>query len=150
MARERLTPVFLYGSAKAKHSNHKLIFGGATDVVFQGRYTTDDVYYMIDMSSIPVCYRLYPSNPKYSECRKVVGEVYMVSSAILSKLDHLEGHPEFFKRETVMVNGKKTEMYIMDSELPIHAPLVKTNMQGYFEWDFPNEHLRKKPPQTKA
>lgn len=42
----------------------------------------------------------------------VKGEVYLVSKTELENIDILEGHPDFYKREKILVNLNNKEEYI--------------------------------------
>lgn len=44
----------------------------------------------------------------------VIGELYMVDDATMDRLDHVEGHPDFYKREKIKVydsNGNEVECW---------------------------------------
>lgn len=140
MAETRTVAVFLYGSARKKHINHDVLLNG--NAIYRGTFVTQDPYYMIDMSSIPVCYEIPPYDQLYNQCRRVVGEVYSVDEETLKQLDMLEGHPEFFRRKRVKVivgdgSAKDTFMYLMSPPVKMYAPVVPPNMTGNYEWNHP-------------
>lgn len=45
----------------------------------------------------------------------VHGEVYVVNAETLRELDKLEGHPDFYRREWIVLDdGREVQTYLMD------------------------------------
>lgn len=95
--------VFVYGTLKYGFSNHCVIKGS--------RFVCDavtDKPYLLFASGIP--FMVNDSNDFNSV--RVSGEVYDVSDETLGSLDVLEGHPRFYKRESIWVINTKTNIKI--------------------------------------
>ncbi len=96
--------VFVYGTLKRGFSNHYYL----ADAKFIGNATTKEKYAMYEDFGIPFVY-------KDEKVSHIKGEVYEVDDATLSAIDHLEGHPEVYKRELVKVileNGEEIDAWI--------------------------------------
>jgi len=96
--------VFVYGTLKRGFCNHALLaeaefIGEATTVARFGLYLGADDY-ALDGEEIPYLYR----HPKVTdEAISVHGEVWEISPTMLRQLDRLEGHPEWYRRESIQV-----------------------------------------------
>jgi gamma-glutamylaminecyclotransferase len=82
--------VFVYGTLKHGKYNHYLL----EDSECLGEYFTSKDYTLI-MSNLP-----YLIKRKGHGC---LGEVYKINSRILSSLDKLEHHPEWYERKEIEV-----------------------------------------------
>lgn len=96
------TYVAVYGTLRSGYGNHFLLGG----VECLGTGLTQERFTMLS-SGFPVCLR----DPEESEDFKtqVVVEVYDLSShprpeQVLRRLDNLEGHPDWYKREVIRIN----------------------------------------------
>jgi len=103
------TTVFVYGTLMSGHPNNHLLEGlvGVTAV------TVDSHYKMQNHGG-------FPSISKGGNTQ-VVGEVFEVNQHQLARLDRLENHPNWYKREEVSVTLGNAEVvtawvYIMSSE----------------------------------
>ncbi len=106
--------VAVYGTLRAGFGNHALL--GDAPLVGVGRTQRQ---FMMLTAGFPVC--LVPEDT--ADGVQITVEVYDLSSssapeAILRRLDNLEGHPEWYKREELIVrfeDGTTTSawMYIM-------------------------------------
>jgi gamma-glutamylcyclotransferase (GGCT)/AIG2-like uncharacterized protein YtfP len=92
--------VFVYGTLKQGHGNHRLL----SAATFVGRCIARLPYRFVDLGSFPGLVR---TNPNYTlsdvredfpASRMVGGEVYEVNDQQLLGLDYLEGHPRFYER----------------------------------------------------
>jgi gamma-glutamylaminecyclotransferase len=83
--------VFVYGTLKNGFNNHHLLASS----FFLGRAVTCRDYALYS-SSIPFVIRDQPVS-------QIHGEAYGVSHQTLNKLDDLEGHPTWYRREQIPV-----------------------------------------------
>lgn len=96
--------VFVYGSLKTGFHNHRLLTDcGATPL---GVAVTDGRYLLLKGAAFPFLIKPadLPNVDISAWCAPVAGELYRVNDACLARLDQLEGHPEFYRRETITVN----------------------------------------------
>lgn len=113
--------VFVYGTLKKGQGNHGLL----RDANFIGRGHTMKPNYQM--------YSLGPFPGVVLGDREIYGEVYMVDSKAMSRLDHLEGHPFMYERHLIDVGiygDKKGEeskgkawMYIYKGDVTDCEPL---------------------------
>ena len=78
--------VFVYGTLKRYYSNHYLM--RKTSQFVEAGYTSSD-FNMVNVG-FPYTFR----NGKY----RVKGELWLVDGPAFLRLDHLEGHPDHFRR----------------------------------------------------
>jgi gamma-glutamylcyclotransferase (GGCT)/AIG2-like uncharacterized protein YtfP len=83
--------VFVYGTLKRGKSNHWYL----RESEYLGVYYTDN-HYALYVKGLPYMV-------KEDKGGGVKGELYRVDMNILAQLDSLEGHPTFYKRETIWV-----------------------------------------------
>lgn len=100
--------VFVYGTLKQGHGNHRAYLEGNSGAHFLGRCYIDGAYGIADLGYFPCVVKT-----KDGVDRKVVGEVYVVDSNTLDSLDCLEGHPDWYRREQVDTPWKKAWCYFM-------------------------------------
>ena len=93
-ADRRKIPVFVYGSLLAGKGNHGLLAGALP----RGAARTVDRYQMASFGAYPGVRPAALGDP-------VVGELYLVDKQQLRRLDQLEGHPSFYRRVTVQLEG---------------------------------------------
>ncbi len=95
--------VAVYGSLKKGFYNHHHLSGAE----FIGEGGTDSIYEM---------YKIQRSYPGVTDGEsKIQVEVYAVTESELRRLDRLEGHPSFYKRETANItlnNGEKISAFV--------------------------------------
>jgi gamma-glutamylcyclotransferase (GGCT)/AIG2-like uncharacterized protein YtfP len=98
--------VFVYGSLRRGHSNHREMAGAA----------------LVRADARLVGYRrvLYDSGYPAIHWRageEVTGELYEVDAAHLERLDEFEGCPEWYqRRDVVLVSGERAFAYVVSSE----------------------------------
>jgi gamma-glutamylaminecyclotransferase len=104
--------VFVYGTLKKGHYNHRCISMDPT-----AKLVFDDAVVQADMYNLGA----FPAITQGKG--HVQGEVWLVSDLTLDRLDHLEGHPDFYKRKEIFFGGKqKAWAYFMLKEnLPKNA-----------------------------
>jgi gamma-glutamylaminecyclotransferase len=102
--------VFVYGSLLSGLHNHRLL-AGATPL---GRAETGPAdFLLLDLGGVPGAIGVAPEAG-----HRIRGEVYDVDGPTLDRLDALEGHPRFYRRERVallMAAGGREEawMYLL-------------------------------------
>lgn len=82
--------VFVYGSLRAGMGNHRLL----TESVLVERKVLNTKHFMVSLGG-------YPALLPCPETRAITGEVYEVDNSTMARLDQLEGHPNFYKREVI-------------------------------------------------
>ena len=109
--------IFVYGTLRNGYGNHRLIVGEQ----LVGNATTIQKYHMT-ASGIP----FVAHTPKTSH---IFGEIYEVSEEKIPSLDHLEGHPCWYKREAVPVrldNGETTEAWLYFNDKQAGSQIIET------------------------
>ncbi len=93
--------IFVYGTLRKGHRNHRLLENSE----FVGYAITKDKYSLF-VDGIPYVVKIPVS--------KIKGEVYRIDKHTLEKLDRLEGHPDFYKRERidVVINDRIIKAWI--------------------------------------
>jgi gamma-glutamylaminecyclotransferase len=97
--------VFVYGTLKRGFCNHDALLAGAEflgaamTVARHGFYLGTDEH-APEADEIPYLYRLAKTT---NEATLVHGEVWAVSPLTLRQLDRLEGHPNWYRRESIRV-----------------------------------------------
>lgn len=113
--------VGVYGTLKAGFGNHRLLHGSD----FVGAARTKSAY-PLEVSGLP-----YLHDCK-GEGHQVELEIYDVSPETLTKLDRLEGHPEFYKRRVIPVSmydwsdSYAWVYFIQGRELPMEWDMVES------------------------
>lgn len=87
--------VAVYGSLKKNFSNHNFLKTSE----FIGLGETLPIYDMVTFGAFP---GIFPGT------NQILVEIYSVNDETLTLLDHLEGHPRFFKRD-------KTNIFLVPS-----------------------------------
>ena len=116
--------VAVYGTLKKGFANHYLI-SEHEDSAFKGTNVLS-MYTMVSFGGFPaVCKNL-------SHKGTIVVEVWDVSDACLARLDMLEGHPDWYKRELVKVGSHEhVWIYLMPREKVIDKyPVVQHGNWG--------------------
>ena len=102
--------IFVYGTLRTGEPNHDLL----AHLTPQCLAHTEPLYELINLGAFPAMVK--------GGTTSVVGEVYEVDYATLQALDHLEGHPRFYRRCSIKLReGAEVEAYL----LPTHQA------QGY-------------------
>ena len=101
--------LFVYGSLMSKMSNNYILKG--SDLYKEAK--TRGEYTMIDMGSFPAIVQ--------EGYRKIKGEVYFIDQPTLKRVDFLEGHPYFYKRQLIeLEGGEKVVAYLLNDDLDNH------------------------------
>jgi gamma-glutamylaminecyclotransferase len=110
-----MTRVFVYGSLRSGESNHRYLATARP----LGPATTARGYALYD-------YGQYAAIVREGE-GAVSGELYEVDAPTLAELDRLEGHPSFYRRQSVTLSdGEEAEAYVQRPDQVRGKPLVKT------------------------
>lgn len=107
------TRVFTYGTLMRGELNHALL--GSSPFVRTAR--TEPWFELVSLGSFPAMVRGGEAS--------VVGEVYEVDCGTLAELDALEGHPDFYRRERVgLEGGEEMDAYLLEPEQAASAPRI--------------------------
>lgn len=108
--------VFVYGSLKKGKSNHSVL----TDRAQFMRPATIQGAVMVDLGSFPAIIK---------GTGEVTGEVYSITPEIMARLDRLEGHPRFYKREIIDIGeGQQAWTYYLSES---NAKHINDNISQY-------------------
>jgi len=110
-----VTRVFVYGTLLEGEPNHRLL-AAATLV---GAAATKPVFSLADLGFFPAMVE--------GGASAVRGEVYEVDPPTLARLDVLEGHPRFYRRQrVVLADGSTAETYVLSPEQAAGRPLISS------------------------
>ncbi|NJM00214.1 MAG: gamma-glutamylcyclotransferase [Synechococcaceae cyanobacterium SM2_3_2] len=102
------TDVFVYGTLLKGESNHAYLKDGIPSGA--DRLTG---FQMFDLGSFPMIVPISPSS-----LRGIVGERYRIPIKILSRLDELEDHPHFYRRQWLTLDsGTEAWVYVGQAAL---------------------------------
>lgn len=108
-----MTRVFVYGTLLAGEPNHRLLEAAS----FVGPAVTPPVFSLVDLGPFPALVE--------GGAGAVVGEVYEVDRPTLARLDQLEGHPRFYKRQRIALDdGSHVETYVLSPEQVAGRPVI--------------------------
>jgi gamma-glutamylcyclotransferase (GGCT)/AIG2-like uncharacterized protein YtfP len=119
--------VFVYGTLKRGHGNHVLL----KDSDFLGPAITEDKFIMYQ-SGVPFV-------SKHHNMVVISGEAYKVDELTLNRLDMLEGHPTWYKREETPIKYINREGKIINTnawlyfcdDIPSQAEVITTGIYGF-------------------
>lgn len=115
--------VFVYGTLKRGHVNHRWLatsnwLGEGVTAAKFGFYAGPDPF-VGEAALIPFAYERSAAG---DEAVRVHGELWSVDEATLLELDRLEGHPDWYQRQTVAIAVGEDEleaaMYIIPGQAP--------------------------------
>ncbi len=98
---ENKIKVFVYGSLKKGYSNHQLLVNSK----FISNAETLPNYSLISLGSFP--------GVIIGGGTMIQGEMYEVTQEEFSRLDRLEGHPSFYKREIIETSKGNAWIYLL-------------------------------------
>ena len=107
------TLLFVYGTLKRGDGNYFRLLHNKEGVEFVAKAVTVKKYSMMQ-SGIP-----YVSKNDENHKANIQGEVFKVSDIVLSRIDILEGHPDWYYREKIpvkCVNGTVMDAFIYFNE----------------------------------
>jgi gamma-glutamylaminecyclotransferase len=103
MSRRKQHLVFTYGTLLRGEVNHDLL----AQARFVAEARTEPYYDLFDLGP-------FPAMSTGGETA-VLGEIYAVDEATLARLDRLEGHPSFYQRTQIRLEGgQEVDTYLMD------------------------------------
>ena len=85
--------VFVYGTLRAGEANHGLL----EHQTLVARARTEAAFELVSLGSFPAMVA--------GGTTAVLGEVYEVAPVTLAALDQLEGHPRFYRRSPIRLEG---------------------------------------------
>jgi gamma-glutamylcyclotransferase (GGCT)/AIG2-like uncharacterized protein YtfP len=119
--------VFVYGTLRRGEPNHGLLEGSQC----LGRTHTESRFTLLDLKYFPGLIR--------GGRTSVAGELYAVDEWTLRKLDSLEGHPSFYRREPILlVDGREVLSYIYQRDNHRRDRPIPSG-----DWVKHRKHLRK-------
>jgi gamma-glutamylcyclotransferase (GGCT)/AIG2-like uncharacterized protein YtfP len=144
-----VTKVFVYGTLRKGFSNHERFLNNSKCL---GTYKTSQKYIMHSGGSIPFVSKAPKKVPNdlsdfismRSKFCKVLGEVYEVDDDTLLSLDRLEGHPTWYRREEIPIEGfGKAWMYIMpkDSKDTSNLNLIRPTPEKVYDWAYEKKRV---------
>jgi len=110
--------VFVYGSLLSGFGNHRLL--DVPGAAFVGEAETEGGWTLHDLGA-------YPGMVRRDDLpgESVRGELYAVDREVLRRLDQLEGHPRYYTRtEITLDGGEVVESYTLDREQVAHCSRV--------------------------
>lgn len=123
--------LMVYGTLKRQYGNNVLLNGAK----FLGPAITQKKYVLLN-SGFPYAVTLTKDEEQFPML-PVIGEVYEINERHLSSCDSLEGHPNWYRRNTiqaVMETGEVEEVMIYEmNEWPEGRKLCNV-VNGSYEW----------------
>ncbi len=105
--------VFVYGTLRRGEGNHELL----ARAEFLGFSRTEAAYTLYDLGAYP--------GVVVGGADVVHGELYRVDGATLAALDRLEEHPDYYRRETIVLNdGAQAWIYLLPASEAAGAPRI--------------------------
>lgn len=95
--------VFVYGTLKKGHGNHRRYLDGSVGFA---QFIQDDKIegILYDLGPFPAV-QLYTEKDPVENRRICKGEVYKIDEEVLKKLDILEGYPSLYDRTLILTKG---------------------------------------------
>lgn len=109
------TRVFVYGTLLSGESNHRLLCGAR----LIGPARTHPHFTLHDYGPFPALAR--------GGRHAIEGEVYEVDALMLAALDRLEGHPRFYERTSIALDGAgRVEAYLFPKGRLAGLPIIES------------------------
>ena len=130
--------VFVYGTLKAGHGNHRLLQEGRAEYI--GEDFAPGIVYGPFPYAKPPCLAarqlgIAEGTHSCGDDRWIRGEVYKVDDKTLARLDSLEGHPRYYRRTNVVLrSGREAGIYYLVHELQSNAEPCFVGEPGITEW----------------
>jgi len=105
--------VFVYGTLRRGEENHQLLAGGR----LLGIMVTDNIFTMIDLGDYPAVLQHGVS--------AIVGEVYDISTDILTSIDILEECPDYYQRIRIETPFGRAWIYVLTRIPDIAASVIE-------------------------
>lgn len=109
--------LFVYGTLRQGCPNHRLLFGSR----YLGPATTAEPYVMVTQKS-----RSFPYIFKHPDLytTPIRGEMYEINQETVRQLDALEGHPDHYRRQQILVTTPKGDAYACAAYLLEDASMI--------------------------
>ena len=105
--------IFVYGTLLRGEPNHRLLAGAE----FVGAAVTEPRFELVDLGPFPAMCT--------GGATAVHGECYRVDARTLTRLDRLEGHPDYYPRVSIrLADGREVEAYVMPSHEVAGLPRI--------------------------
>jgi len=104
--------VFVYGTLKKGRGNHHLL----SQSKFLGTAETLPQYTMVSLGAFPGVIE--------NGITQIQGEIYEVNAEQLVRLDRLEGHPNFYRRDEIETSEGKAWIYLLPPEYLQHTRIA--------------------------
>ena len=114
--------IFVYGSLRQGFGNHPILDG----CTFVGKAKTLPKFTMLHMGGFPGIVEVGDT--------AIMGELYEVDDLTLGNLDHLEGHPDFYQRKPIQVEGDTLNGWVEAYILPDGWERSVTNIIQSGDW----------------
>ena len=111
---ENKIKVFVYGSLKKGYGNHDYHLDKSE---FLGKSETLPQYSLFSLGSFPGVIK--------GGITPVQGELYAVDEEGLQRLDRLEGHPTFYKREVIETSEGEAWIYLLPVDRYKDYPVIE-------------------------
>ena len=102
--------VFVYGTLKQGHGNHKYYLMDNNAVQFRGDHVTNPNYTMVHLGGFPGV--LDTGNTA------ITGEIYSITNTVFARLDRLEGYPSMYTRKEIETPYGNAWIYIYNTNRP--------------------------------
>lgn len=107
--------MFVYGTLLRGEPNHDLLAGAELNCTAR----TEPRFSLHDLGAFP---GLTDSGDD-----AVFGEVYELDSETLARVDHLEGHPRFYRRRPIQLeDGSTVETYLLPAARVAGYPVIRS------------------------
>lgn len=124
--------LMVYGTLKQGYGNNVLLRGAK----FLGEAITQKRYVLIN-SGFPYAVTLTKDEEQFPML-PVIGEVYEINEQHLRSCDSLEGHPNWYRRDTiqaVMVSGEVEDVMIYEMNEWPEGRRACNVVNGSYQWD---------------
>ena len=118
--------LFVYGTLRQGGTNHHLVSGSP----YLGPATTTESYVIATQTS-----RSFPYIFKHPELYAipVQGEMYEINQETVRRLDMLEGHPDHYRRQQILVTTPKGDAYACAAYILEDAEMIRDIAEGLGE-----------------
>ena len=106
--------VFVYGTLMSGYWNNRILEQGGAELIGKGETTNSFIMLASGGNGIPFVVdftpETYPTQFWLENCSPIKGEVWKVDAKTLEALDGLEGHPNWYKREEVVIKTEESRV----------------------------------------
>ena len=121
--------VFVYGTLMSEYWNNRLLKQGGAELIGKGETTNSFIMLASGSNGIPFVAdftpETYPTQFWLENCTQIQGEVWKVDAKTLYALDGLEGHPNWYKREEIVIKTDESRVINRSTYgIPIESNLL--------------------------